>query len=267
MDSRICRTMCRLALILAVCCTSLASAQTTDHRTEIDLGLGKTVYVGYCARCHGVKGDGGTGPSLTRAVLPNAPDLDALIRVIRFGIPGTGMPGGGLIITEPYAIQVAHYVKTMGVNVNKPVTGNPATGSQVFDKGDCSTCHIVNGYGTSLGPELSNVGTQRGLAYLRTAIRHPADNMTKNLRGFKTFLIVRIETEDGQEVRGVRINEDTLTIQIRDVDKTYHSFRKQDVKAIHREPAESMMPSYGDAFSPEEIDDLVAYLASMRGGK
>ena len=267
MDSSICRTMRRLALILAACFTTLGSAQTTDRREKIDLGLGKTVYVGYCARCHGVKGDGGTGPSLSRAVLPNAPDLDALIRVIRFGIPGTGMPGGGLIITEPYAIQVAHFVTTMGATVGKPVAGNPARGSQIFEKGDCGTCHIVNGHGTSLGPELSEVGTQRGLAYLRTAIQHPADNMTKNLRGFKTFLVVRIETEDGQVIRGVRINEDTLTIQIRDIDKKYHSFRKQEVKAIHREPAQSIMPSYGDAFSPEEIDDLVAYLASMRGKK
>ena len=259
--------MRRLALILAACFTTLGSAQTTDRREKIDLGLGKTVYVGYCARCHGVKGDGGTGPSLSRAVLPNAPDLDALIRVIRFGIPGTGMPGGGLIITEPYAIQVAHFVTTMGATVGKPVAGNPARGSQIFEKGDCGTCHIVNGHGTSLGPELSEVGTQRGLAYLRTAIQHPADNMTKNLRGFKTFLVVRIETEDGQVIRGVRINEDTLTIQIRDIDKKYHSFRKQEVKAIHREPAQSIMPSYGDAFSPGEIDDLVAYLASMRGKK
>jgi cytochrome c553 len=50
-----------------------------------------------------------------------------------------------------------------------------------------------------------------------------------------------------------------------DVDKQHHSFRKHELRAVHKESNESLMPSYEDAFSPEDINDLIAYLASLRG--
>jgi cytochrome c oxidase cbb3-type subunit 3 len=66
-------------------------------------------------------------------------------------------------------------------------------------------------------------------------------------------------------VRGIRINEDTFTLQLRDADNRLYSFRKQDLKELNRESGGSLMPSYQTVFSPTEIDDLIAYLASLRG--
>jgi putative heme-binding domain-containing protein len=186
--------------------------------------------------------------------------------VIRFGIGGTGMPGNWMI-TEREATQIAHYVQSLGKNAEEVILGDPVAGRTVFEKGYCAGCHIIQGAGRGLGPELSSVGTRRGAEYLRTIIRHPAGNSAKNLRGYKTFLIVQVETSDGNTVRGIRINEDTFTIQIRDKGGAYHSFRKRDVKNVSRAVDESLMPAYEKTFSPAEIDDLVAYLASLRGKK
>jgi cytochrome c oxidase cbb3-type subunit III len=66
-------------------------------------------------------------------------------------------------------------------------------------------------------------------------------------------------------VRGLRINEDTFTLQLRDADNRLYSFRKQDLKELKRDSSGSLMPSYKTVFSPTEIDDLIAYLASLRG--
>ena len=62
-----------------------AAAQDRDN--------GEQLFMTLCARCHGILGEGGEGPSLKRADLVHAPDNNALIEVIVSGIPGTGMPG------------------------------------------------------------------------------------------------------------------------------------------------------------------------------
>ena len=44
-----------------------------------------------------------------------------------------------------------------------------------------------------------------------------------------------------------------------------HSFQKRDLVEVKREDAGSLMPSYRAAISSIDLDDLIAYLASLRG--
>ena len=67
-------------------------------------------------------------------------------------------------------------------------------------------------------------------------------------------------------VRGVRVNEDSFTIQLRDDSNRFRSFRKSDLKELKKEFDVSTMPSY-KSLTAVELDDLVAYLASLRGEK
>ena len=66
-------------------------------------------------------------------------------------------------------------------------------------------------------------------------------------------------------VRGIRVNEDSFTIQLRDEASHYHSFQKADLAELVREPKQTFMPRYRSRITDEQIDDLVAYLASLRG--
>jgi hypothetical protein len=75
---------------------------------------------------------------------------------------------------------------------------------------------------------------------------------------------VRITTASKQTIRGVRVNEDPFTIQLRDANHRFHSFRKAAVQEIKKEFGVSLMPPYKDSFTPAELDDLIAYLASLR---
>ena len=86
-------------------------------------------------------------------------------------------------------------------------------------------------------------------------------------RGFVEFLPVRVVTGDGREVRGVRINEDPFTIQLRDTTNQFHSYRKSDLKQLDKEFGKSLMPSFRGRLTDAEVEDLVAYLASLRGTK
>ena len=69
---------------------------------------------------------------------------------------------------------------------------------------------------------------------------------------------------DGRELLGVRVNEDTFSIQIRDATNQVHSLWKADLKQLDKQWGRTPMPSYKEALTGSELDDLVAYLATLR---
>jgi cytochrome c oxidase cbb3-type subunit 3 len=157
-------------------------------------------------------------------------------------------------------------VRSLGRQVQVALPGDPERGKRLYEtKGQCVTCHIVRGQGSSLGPELTEIGARRGPDHLRSMLLNPGTSKARDSSGYLQFLVIRVVTQDGREVRGMRINEDTFTLQLRDADNRLYSFRKQDLKELNRESSGSLMPSYQTVFSPTEIDHLIAYLASLRG--
>ena len=236
--------------------------------TDADLANGKRLFEGQCARCHGMRGTGGEGANLARPILPHAADDSALFSVIRSGIPGSGM-AGTRSMTDQEVWQVAGYVRSLGRIAVVSLPGDAERGKVIYEtKGGCQACHIVHGQGGSLGPELTAVGTRRGSDYLRQALLDPGASLPDSLMlppGYAEFLLVRVVTRDGREVRGMRVNEDAFTIQLRDQNDHFHSFRKPDLREMEKEFGKSLMPSYQGRLSTSEIDDLVAYLASLRG--
>lgn len=227
--------------------------------TAADLARGRQTFEAQCARCHGMQGTGGEGPDLTQPRLRHAPDAASLLRVIGEGIPGTGMPANWQI-SDREARQVAGYVRSLGRTSPAAVPGDPGRGREIFQgKGGCLSCHIVDGRGGSLGPELTDIGARRGTDYLRESLVDPGASVPDGYR------IVRAVAEDGGEIRGMEVNEDVFTIQLKDADNRFLSFRKSALRDFREEPAASFMPRYASQLSGGEIQDLVAYLAGLRG--
>ena len=68
-------------------------------------------------------------------------------------------------------------------------------------------------------------------------------------------------------MRGIRLNEDVFTIQLRDSSGKFHSIRKSNAELIRKETNASLMPSFAGRVSDAELDDLVAYLSSLGGSQ
>jgi len=220
---------------------------------------GKKLYESHCSLCHGQTGTGGKGPNLAQPILRHAPDDKRLAEVIQHGVPGTEMPGAWQL-TDHEAAQVASYVRSLGRVAPAQLPGDAARGRDLYEsKGGCAACHIIHGAGSSFGPELTAIGARRSADYLRESLLKPAATVPEG------FLVVRVITRDGRTVRGLRVNEDSFTIQLRDASNRFFSFRKSDLTSLKKEFHESLMPSYESRFTPAELDDLIAYLASLRG--
>jgi putative heme-binding domain-containing protein len=221
---------------------------------KIDWARAKRVFDANCAGCHGPEGVGGKGPALAVAKLSRARTDEQLAAVIADGIPGTVMPPSWHLGTDGVTLAVA-YVRKLGAGATPPkVDGDVAKGRALFTAKGCTGCHDI-GY----GPNLASIGARRTAASLRESVTDPAADVADD------FLPVRIVTRLGQKVEGIRVNEDTFTIQVIEPSGRYTSFRKDSLAKLDKLIGESNMPSYKTLFSEIELRDLVAYLSSLRG--
>jgi putative heme-binding domain-containing protein len=272
------RSLCVAALMLALPGLGRIALEAQIPRdptpvvaktSPADVAAGKVRYEAICSRCHGLDGGGSDGPSLQGT--PERLGDQAVGDIIRMGIPGTGMNGFGMTADE--AGQVVGYLRTLGKTADTEVAkGDPAKGKAVYDASGCTGCHIISGEGGGVGPELTRVGAMRGPSYLRTTLLTPGAILPKEggamERGrFTQFLFVHVVTKDGHSVDGTRVYEDSFTIELKDAAGRFHSFQKLDLQKLEKLPGKSVMPSFKDTLSATQLDDLVAYLASLKGAQ
>jgi putative heme-binding domain-containing protein len=142
---------------------------------------------------------------------------------------------------------------------SQSLSSDAEAGKALFDgRGACVTCHTLNGKGGSLGPELSEIGIHRTPASLRLALTDPSAEI------FREYLTTVVTDRYGRTIEGLTLNEDDVSIQLRDPAAELHSLLKDDIKELRREQR-SLMPSYAQRFTATELNHVVAYLRSLRG--
>ena len=229
--------------------------------------VGKKLFEATCVRCHGMDGSGLTGPSLKRPRLSHAPDYASFLQVVELGIAGTGMPSNWAYSDSDCYHLYAYlgYLRNQG---KETPTGDTAEGRIVYNTSGCANCHMLNGQGSSIGPDLSEIGASRSPANLRQSIIDPAAELPgstdlDNGYGFSLYLPVKVITADGKEITGLRINEDTYTIQMKDAANNYYSFNKNELKLVEKQYNTSLMPSFKQALTNKQIENLVAFLYKL----
>jgi len=228
-----------------------------------------------CALCHGLGArGGGRGPDLTRAQKKHAHSDADMFQVISNGIPGTAMPangtnGQGVGMTDEEIWQIITYIRSQEVKAGAKASGNAARGKDLFyGDGNCSMCHMVEGKGGRLGPDLTAVGESRTRDALIESVRDPSKRLawglTEATKEFpQEYESVAVTTADGKQIRGVTLNEDSFTVQIMDMGEKVYSFEKDKLRSFQK-TRESAMPKYEvDALSDKDLEDIIAYLTSV----
>ncbi|HLH39879.1 MAG TPA: c-type cytochrome [Bryobacteraceae bacterium] len=219
---------------------------------------GAALFQTYCAYCHGSHGEGGRGADLTTGEYQHGSSDNDLFSTIRYGVRGTEMPATG--VNDDEAWKLVAFVKSIGSQGAKEVApGDAGAGKQVYARSGCASCHSIDKQGGAIGPDLSDVGRRRNLKYIEESIVKPDADIPVQYRA------IQVVTKSGQTINGIRLNEDDISIQVRDLDDNLRSFLKADIREIrHDKP--SLMPSY-TSLSRKDLDDLVSYLHSLRGAQ
>jgi putative heme-binding domain-containing protein len=252
------------SLICAVALTlSVLPVLAQEHGySAADIETGARLYLSSCAGCHGQSGDGLPGVDLSRGQFRRAMSDPELIVIIRSGIAGTTMPPSGFSTDQ--AATIVAYLRNMrpAPPPGTPTSGGTADlarGRALFQgKGDCGTCHRVNGIGPRVAPDLSEVGAVRTAPELERKLVDPNGLVRAGNR------YVEVTTNDGTAISGRLLNHDTFSIQLIDANERLRSLPKSTLREV-RFIRTSPMPSYRDKLTADEVRDLVSYLISLKG--
>lgn len=135
--------------------------------------------------------------------------------------------------------------------------GDAANGKLIFEgKGNCASCHRIQGNGSHFGPDLSTAGA-RSPEQLQTSILDPDAEIAPANRMY------RVVAKNGATTVGRLLNEDTFSVQMIDKTERLLSFQKADLREYAFE-TKSPMPSFKDKLTAQEIADVVAYLSTLK---
>lgn len=230
--------------------------EANPYTAAADLEAGRKLYIGRCGHCHGNNGEGGRGATLNTGRFRYGGSDRELFLVIRNGIPNTEMPGT-FNYPDLEVWRMVAYVKQLSrQGASEPAIGDPAAGALVYQKNGCASCHSIDGKGSFLGPDLSDIGTKRAVRHLRESILEPNVDIPLDYRS------VEVITVTGKSSSGIHLNEDEYSIHMRDMKGDLRSFMKTELKEI-KLPRESLMPAY-DSLKKDDLENLVGYLSSLR---
>jgi len=228
-----------------------------------------------CAFCHGLGArGGGRGPDLTHAQKRHGSSDAEMFQNISNGIPGTAMPangtnGQGVGMTDEEIWQIITYLRSIEVKARSQPIGNAVHGKQLFyGDANCSLCHMIEGKGGRVGPDLSGVGTSRNGESLIESVRNPSQKLawglTEPTKEFaQEYETVTVVMPDGKQIKGVTLDEDNFSLQVMDANEKIHLLEKDKLTSI-KKSRESLMPVYDNTLlSDQDLHDIIAYLLSV----
>lgn len=138
--------------------------------------------------------------------------------------------------------------------------GNVARGKFVFENhGACLQCHKVKDNGGTQGPALDQAGKRLTRAQLLESVYNPNAVITK---GFSSITAIM---KDDSMLSGRLMKEDKDAYYLIAPDGKELTVKRAEI--AEKTPPVSAMPPIGAALPPNDLRDLVAYLASLKGGK
>ncbi len=228
-----------------------------------------------CAFCHGLGArGGGRGPDLTHAQKRHGSSDGDMFQNISNGIPGTAMPangtnGQGVGMTDEEIWQIITYLRSIEVKAPSQPIGNAIHGKQLFyGDANCSLCHMFEGKGGRVGPDLTGAGASRTVEALIESVRNPSQKLawglTEPTKEFaQEYETVTVFMPDGKQIKGVAFNEDNFSLQMMDANEKIHLLEKDKVSSI-KKSRESLMPVYDNTLlSDEDLHDIIAYLQGV----
>jgi putative heme-binding domain-containing protein len=137
--------------------------------------------------------------------------------------------------------------------------GDAGKGQLVFAKaGTCAKCHVVNGEGKEVGPNLSEIGKKLSKESLYESILYPSASISHN---YETYVV---EMKNGNSANGLLVSKTPTEITLKDAEALVRTFKTADVESVTRSPVSIMPADLHKALSTQDLADLVEYMQTLR---
>ena len=138
--------------------------------------------------------------------------------------------------------------------------GNVENGSRIYTNASpgCANCHIVNGRGIELGPNLSEIGTKLGKDAIIEAILEPSSGVSFGFEAWNFTL------KNGDEAYGLITSETAEEVAVKAVGGIITRLKKSEIESRQQSKLSIMPTGLQAAMTTQELVDLVEYLASLK---
>jgi putative membrane-bound dehydrogenase-like protein len=212
----------------------------------------------------------------TRALARTKSGAERLIALAREKKLGSelNIAAGGAMASAPWADirkQAADLFPQPTTKDKKPLPaipdlvkmkGNAGNGQAIFAKaGTCAKCHIVNGEGKNVGPDLSEIGKKLAREAMFESILYPSASILHN---YETWVVV---TNKGTTANGLLVSKTAEEVSLKDSEGIVRTFKMGDVDSLSRSSVSLMPADLHQAISTQELVDVVEYLLTLREAK
>jgi len=137
--------------------------------------------------------------------------------------------------------------------------GNVGNGHRLFrTTGKCATCHVVQGEGKEVGPNLSEIGSKLSRQAMFESIIFPSAGISHNYESWTLAL------KDGTVQTGIITNEDGTKVTLKGADAIARTFDLKDVEERSKQTISLMPADLSKILSQEEMADVVEYLTVLK---
>jgi putative membrane-bound dehydrogenase-like protein len=134
--------------------------------------------------------------------------------------------------------------------------GNAGRGKKVFARA-CASCHLLEGVGHAVGPDLSALAN-RTAAYLLTEVLDPNRNVDTRYMQYTAV------TRRGRSFTGILASETATSITLREQEGRQHVLLRADLETL-TSTGKSLMPEGLEKdLTKQDLADLIAYLSAPR---
>ena len=138
--------------------------------------------------------------------------------------------------------------------------GNAETGAKLIsDRPElsCLQCHMIQGRGSNIGPDLSEIGSRVDRTYLLESLVTPAARIAKG------FALIAVTKTDGGQVAGTIQKETATELVLKDPAGKILTIPIARIKS-RSEPVSGMPAGLLSQLTQFQLRDLIAYLASLK---
>ena len=208
-----------------------------------------------CSLCHGSDGRGtDRAPTMVdSAKLRGLTDSD-IATIITKG--KNKMPAFPLPAADIDAL--VRYIRAINVTASSSsVAGDAKAGEQIFfGAGQCSSCHVAGGRGSSNGPDLSAVARRLTLSQMTQSLTDPGARVPA---GYDS---VSVELNDGSKLQGFARAQGSHDVALRSADGKLRLLLDSEFRSVAPDKRATMPAYQGTA---DQQRDLLAYMATLRG--
>ena len=137
------------------------------------------------------------------------------------------------------------------------VPGDAAAGRQFFfGKGQCASCHLAQGEGSAIGPDLSDIALTLTVDEIRDALLNPDARIAPG------YGLVSVRLRNGRTLRGFARSRSSFDLAVQDLTGAFHTLSLDDVASITDEKTSHMAAVKASA---DELRDVIAFLSRLTG--